>query len=256
MMKKGIKIIALTVPLLLWFAVSQAQQPVTVKMTKGQAQITSLKGKVSAVCPGRKGAVDLARYDFIKPGCEVSTGADSRLEMVLPDRSVVRFAEKTKFKLVQADSGAGGRRAVGISMTLGKIWSNVRKSLAGRGDKFEISCQNAVAGVRGTVYRMDVEVDQSAVVKVYDGEVSVAGVSQKQQSAVTAVEPPKPVSGPSVIEGPKPVSMEQWVYIVKSMQQIQITADGRALEPKDFTEAEDMDDWVKWNKQRDKKYGE
>jgi len=225
-------------------------------MTKGQAQITSLKGKVSAVCPGRKGAVDLARYDFIKPGCEVSTGADSRLEMVCRIEAWCVWLKRQSSNWFRRIQGAGGRRAVGISMTLGKIWSNVRKSLAGRGDKFEISCQNAVAGVRGTVYRMDIEVDQSAVVKVYDGEVSVAGVSQNNSRPFTAVGPPKPVSGPSVIEGPKPVSMEQWVYLVKSMQQIQITADGRALEPKDFTEAEDMDDWVKWNKQRDKKYGE
>lgn len=254
-MSKGAKIIAAIFPVLLLLGFAQAQPPVTVKMTKGQAQVTSLNGKVAMVCAGQTEAVTLKNYDFIKPGCEVSTGADGRLEMVLPDRSVVRFAQKTKFKLVQADIGARGSRAVGISLTLGKIWTNVRKSLVGGGDKFEISCQNAVAGVRGTIYRMDVETDQSAVVKVYDGEVSVAGVSRTQQpQPPTTLGPPQPVAGPSVIEGPKPVSMEQWVYIVRSMQQVQITSDGRALKPRDFTEEEDMDDWVKWNKQKDKQF--
>ncbi len=254
-MSKGTKIIVAVLPVLLLIGFAEAQTPITVKMTKGQAQVTSLTGKVSMVCAGQTGAVDLKTYDFIKPGCEVSTGVDGRLEMVLPDRSVVRFAQKTKFKLVQADIGARGSRSVGISMTLGKIWTNVRKSLVGGGDRFEISCQNAVAGVRGTIYRMDVEMDQSAVVKVYDGEVSVSGVSQTQKpQPPTTLGPPKPVAGPTVIEGPKPVTMEQWVYIVRSMQQVQITSDGRALKPRDFTEEEDMDDWVKWNKLRDKQF--
>ncbi|HPC86060.1 MAG TPA: FecR family protein [Smithellaceae bacterium] len=255
-MKKRTKIIVALLSLLLLGAAAQAQQPVAVKMTKGRAQITSLQGKVSMVCPGQTEAAYLKTYDFILPGCEIATGPDGLVEMVLPDRSVVRFAQKTKFKLIQADIGARGSRSVGISVTLGKIWSNVRKSLVGGGDRFEISCQNAVAGVRGTVYRMDVETDQSAVVKVYDGEVNVAGVSRTQSQQPVALGPPKPVAGPTVIEGPKPVSMEQWVYIVRSMQQIQITADGRAQKPRDFTEAEDMDDWVKWNKERDKQYGQ
>jgi hypothetical protein len=253
-MKKLITIISSAILVLVFFTAAQAKPPVTVKMAKGQAQITVLTGKAEAVCAGQKAVRYLKTNDSVAAGCEVSTGAGSRLEMVLPDRSVVRFSENTQFKLVQADIKNNGRRAVGISVTIGKIWTNVRKSLPGGGDKFEISCQNAVAGVRGTIYRMDVEVDQSALVKVYDGEVSVAGASRKQPSAVSAVGPPKPVAGPSVIEGPKPVSMEQWVYIVKSMQQIRVASDGKPQKPEDFTEAsEQMDSWVNWNKSRDKK---
>ena len=253
-MKKWMSIVSTAVLLLICFSSAQAKAPVVVKMTKGAAKITMLKGRVDVICPGVKEVHYLKIHDLIGAGCEVSTGAESRVEMVLSDKSVIRFAEKTKFKLVQADTGEGGRRAVEISMTIGKVWTNVQKSVPGGNDKYEISCQNAVAGVRGTVYRMDVEGDQSAIVKVYDGEVRVAAAPRREQAAVSAVGPPKPVSGPTVIEGPKTVSMEEWVFIVKSMQKIHITSDGQARKPEAFTESEDVDDWVKWNKIRDQKY--
>jgi hypothetical protein len=255
-MKKWTKIVSSIVIILICSNIAQAQQPMIVKMTKGEAQVTALKGNAEIICTGQKEPRSLKTKDFVAVGCEVSTGVASRLEMVLPDRSVIRFSEKTKFKLIQSEvSKDEKKRAIKIAVPVGKIWTNVRKALWSRDNKFEVSCQNAVAGVRGTVYRLDVESDQSAVVKVYDGEVAVAGIPKTQQASVPSFGPPKPVSGPTAVPGPKPVSMEQWVYIVKSMQQISITSDGQAQEPKDFTEAEDMDDWVKWNKKRDEKYG-
>lgn len=252
-MRRSMSFVFSIVLLLICVTAGQAKPPVPVKMMKGAAQVTVLKGKADIICAGQKGTRSLRVNDLVRAGCEVSTGADSRLEMVLPDKSIVRFSEKTSFKLIEADVSDDGKRAVGISVTVGKIWTKVRKALPGKGNKFEISCQNAVAGVRGTVYRMDVEHDQSALVKVYDGEVRVAGVSRAKPVADSVAGPPRPVAGPTVVEGPKPVSMEEWVYIVKSMQKIQISSKGQAREPEAFDEAEDLDDWVKWNKVRDQK---
>jgi len=251
-MRRTLSIICALAFLWVWYPAAQAKPPLAVKMVKGEAQVTSVKGTVEAVCPGQKNVRSLKTNDRIQAGCEVTTGAGSRLELLLPDKSVVRFAERTAIKLISADISEDGRRNVGISVGVGKIWMNVRKSLQGGGDKFDVSCQNAVAGVRGTVYRMDVENDQSAVVKVYDGEVNVAAPAKTGSMPGYASGPPKPVAGPTKVPGPKPVSMEEWVYIVKSMQQIQISADGKARAPKTFTEADDTDAWVKWNKKRDK----
>jgi hypothetical protein len=251
-MKQNIQIVLISFILCMFSAYAYAKPPVTVKMHKGEAKVTALEGTAQTFCPGQKNARYLKIEDVLKSGCEVSTGEKSRLELALPDNSIIRFAENTRFKLLQADVDNTGERDVKISVTLGKVWSNVRKAVGGKGG-FEVSCENAVAGVRGTIYRMDVEADKSALVKVYDGEVSVAGVKSPQQLSPTVSGAPQPVSGPEVIAGPKPVSLEEWVYIVKSMQQISIKSDGKAEEPKDFTEDEDRDAWVDWNKARDNK---
>ncbi|MGV8058688.1 MAG: FecR domain-containing protein [Smithellaceae bacterium] len=251
-MKRSIQIIFSFLVLCIFSTYVYAKPPVIVKMSKGEAKVTALEGAAQAVCPGQKGAVKLKVRDLLKSGCEVSTGDKSRMELLLPDNSIVRFADNTRFRIMQVDTDTAGKRDVKFFVTVGKIWSNVRKTLGGKGG-FEVSCENAVAGVRGTIYRMNVEDDKSALVKVYDGEVSVAAATAQKDQKKSVTGPPKPVAGPTAVAGPKPVSMDEWVYIVKSMQQIRIKSDGQAEEPKEFTEAEDRDAWVDWNKSRDNK---
>ena len=61
------------------------------------------------------------------------------------------------------------------------------------------------------------------------------------------------VLGPHPVAGPHAVSMEEWTYIVKSMQQIIIRPDGTPTKPMPFLAGEDLNDWVRWNQERDKK---
>lgn len=252
-MKKTIQILLSFFFLSIFSAYGYAKPPVLVKMAKGEARITVLEGAAQAFFPGQKDIKRLKVNDLLKAGCDVSTGEKSRMELLLPDNSIVRFAENTRFTIMQINAGDVERRNIKIFVPFGKIWSNVRKALGSKGG-FEVSCQNAVAGVRGTIYRINVEEDKSALVKVYDGEVSVSSASNIENNKSASVTgPPKPIAGPATVAGPKPVSMDEWVYIVKSMQQIHIKSNGKAEEPKEFTEAEDRDSWVDWNKSRDNK---
>jgi hypothetical protein len=252
LMKKSMQIMLSFLFLCIFSTHVYAKPPIIVKMAKGEAKVTALEGIAQAVYPGQKDVKKLKINDLLRTDCEVSTGDKSRMELLLPDNSIVRFADNTRFKILQVDATNAEKRNVKIFMGVGKIWSNVRKALGGKGG-FEVSCENAVAGVRGTVYRMNVEDDKSALVKVYDGEVSVAAAAVRTDQKAPLAGPPKPIAGPTAVAGPKPVSMDEWVYIVKSMQQIRIKSDGRAEEPKEFKEAEDRDAWVDWNKSRDNK---
>ncbi len=252
-MGKSVRIIVSFLFLCIFSSSVYARPPVIVKTGKGEARITVLEGVAQSVCPGQKNTEKLKINCLLKPGCEVLTGDKSRMELMLPDRSIIRFADNTRFKILRADVGSSGKRDVKIFVTIGKIWLNVRKTLGGKGG-FEVSCENAVAGVRGTIYRMNVETDKTVSVKVYGGEVCVAAAAARGDSTTIPVAAsPQSVAGPKIIAGPKPVSMEEWSYVLKSMQQIRIKSDGNAEEPNEFTEAEDRDAWVDWNKSRDNK---
>ena len=217
------------------------------------AVVTRLDGTASVFTKGGKTGTSLKKNDKIMKGQEVKVGDKSRIELKYPDGTVMRFAERTTIKIddITYDNKTQGKK-VKIDLGGGKVWANVKK-LVTADSKVEIKTVNAVAGVRGTVYRVNVEEDNSAMVKVYDGSVAVAGVQKEAPKPSGQFTAPVPVEGPKQVPPPyHEVTMEEWTVIVKAMQQITISPQGVASKPQDFTPQQDMDDWVKWNQERDK----
>jgi hypothetical protein len=247
-MKKIILFVFLFLIILLWVRQGEAKRALTVNIDKGEAAVAYLEGVAQVLPEGREGFRSLKVNDMLKKGDEISTGPKSKMELVLPDKSHIRFADNSRFKIVQIDAGEERAREIKVHVAIGRAWANVNKALTG--SNFELTCENAVAGVRGTVYRMNVHEDKSALVKVYDGIVYVTG-GGKALEAPKVIGPPEKIAGPKSIPGPRKVSMEEWTFIIKSMQQIMIRSDGTPEKPRDFTEQEDRDQWVDWNKERD-----
>lgn len=231
-----------------------AKRPVTVTISKGDARVALIDGTAELMPAGETAWTPLEPNAMLKSGDQVRTGPHSRMELILPDSSRLRFADNTRFRIMNIDvSDEAEERNVKVHVVMGKAWANVSKTL-GVKSNFELSSENAVAGVRGTVYRMNIYNDQSALVRVYDGKVAVSGGGEPQTEKglpSPIYTTPQKVEGPKPIPGPRKVSMEEWVYIVSSMQQIRIGADGVAEKPRTFTEEEDKDSWVDWNKERD-----
>jgi len=231
------------------------QKPVSVDIKGEKAEATFIKGTAYQLEEGTTGS-PLAKCDFLHQGRRFSTGSASRIELNLPDDSFLRFGAQTTFELVSLGSDEKDReQSIDVKMILGKTWANVSK-LVGRKRRFQISTKTAVCGVRGTVYRINVQEDDTVTLKVYWGEILVNSKSKPATAKPKAQSlKPSKVLGPQPIAGPRPIPMKEWTAIVESMQQLTIRPDGTMTKPFRFSPEEDSNDWVRWNKERDAELG-
>ncbi|MBF0118150.1 MAG: FecR domain-containing protein [Desulfobacterales bacterium] len=226
-----------------------AANPLSVEMGGEKAQVIVLEGKASAVKKGTNDTRKLSRGEFVFAGDRITTDKNSRIALKLPDGSFMRFDEQTTFELNSA-SFDNDERNVNVKMIFGKTWAKVAKFF-GKKNRFAVSTPTATAGVRGTVYRVNVQKNKMVTVKVYTGEVAVEGKKGEGGGSDDSAKSPYYTSAPKPIAGPHPVSMEEWTYIVKSMQQIDVNPDGSVRKPFSFSPKDDLDDWVRWNKKLD-----
>jgi hypothetical protein len=250
MKRAGKSAVLLTLAMVLLFgtpALASSDSAITVKIGGESATVSLLEGDVWLKKEGKGPEQPIEKGRRVFAGDVVRTGDGSRLELELPEGSFLRFDENTSFTVMaSAYQQAEESRDIRIRMILGKAWARVSRLFKGRG-RFALETPTAVAGVRGTTYRLNLEKDRSAVVKVYDGEVEV----RRRMTEDGPTPGPAPLKAPHPVAGPRPVTMEEWVYIVGALQQINIGPDGTATEPFRFDIQADLDDWVRWNQMRD-----
>lgn len=227
-----------------------ADEPEVVEVEGGEAKVTLVEGKADLFRKKTKLGQPLSEGALLRHGDRVTTGDETRIELAMPDGSFLRFDEKTTFELISAGYDEQTKqRDIEVHLALGKTWAKVAGLVGGQG-RFQVSAENAIAGVRGTTYRMNVNPDTSVVVKVYWGEIHVSSPPKKVVSPLRVSEPRR-VEGPHPVEGPRPVTMQEWTYVVRAMHQIAILPDGKVSKPFRFDSRVDADDWVRWNQMRD-----
>lgn len=108
------------------------------------------------------------------------------VKLRLTDGSVLMLAEGTRLTLTGEEFGSLGR-AFSVRLWVGSVWARVKKAAAGSERNFEIATERAVAGVRGTEFRVDVRrLDQESYtrVSVFEGAVYVRGTIQAPRLSV------------------------------------------------------------------------
>ncbi len=90
-----------------------------------------------------------------------------------PDDSIVRLASNTLFKIKQASFPEKEARRFSARLFLGRMWAKVTSRIGTPRGTFNAHTPTAVAGVRGTVYNLEVAKDTSTNIWVYEGKVGV-----------------------------------------------------------------------------------
>jgi ferric-dicitrate binding protein FerR (iron transport regulator) len=134
-------------------------QSMTASLVEGTATVQSA---------GAQTPSSLVRGAALKEGDTVSTEADSRVEITLPEGSLLRLGENTRTTLAAHSTG----KKFSATLLFGNLWAKVEKLVGGQ--TFEIETENGVSGVRGTEFRVESAKGQDDLVRVYDGAVQTS----------------------------------------------------------------------------------
>lgn len=212
--------------------------------------VTFLMGEATRSAGGKTEALKVG--STVSVNDLIETKAKTRMELKLPDQSVMRIGPQSKVQLSSAVFGKSvEERKVSAKLVVGTIWAKVAHAVGGDA-KFEVHTDNAVAGVRGTTFRVDAKTDKSCVVKVYAGTVAVAPGASVPRPKHGGEEPKANPKEHKQVPGPAQITREQWEKLVSAMMQVKIAADGTPSELEPFQLASSSEDeWEDWNRQRD-----
>ncbi|MCA1828398.1 MAG: FecR family protein [Myxococcales bacterium] len=122
----------------------------------------------------------LAQGAEVHAGDTIETGEGGRVEITMPGGTILRLGESSRITLHEDVP----QKAFSARLLLGNVWAKVHKLIAG--ETFQIETENAVAGVRGTEFRVEVAPQQEDLVRVYEGVVQVDGEGGKWSHRVEA----------------------------------------------------------------------
>lgn len=221
----------------------------------GKPKATFVKGDVSVSADG-KTWTNVRRGSELAAPSTVKTGDGSRAELTFPDGSVVRVGPGSQLAVgVASFDGKTKEVKVEATVVAGEAWAKVAK-LVDNNAKFQVKTANAVAGVRGTVFRVNVDRDEATVVKVYNGAVAVAAPLIASDSVAansgSPIDPNHKVIAPPMHE----ISKADFEKLIGEMMQVRI-AKGQTVkdvEPTAFTKDDDSKgepEWVRWNTEMD-----
>lgn len=160
------------------------------------------------------------------------------LKLMLTDQSVIMLSQGSKLEITEAEFQGQERGGFSAMLFLGKLWTKVKKAAGGA--KFEVRTERAVAGVRGTIFRIDADTlvgatktskgRRATIVRVRDGVVRVAPTKKVAQASKVApgkAALPKAAADRKQIDPPfQEVSADQWEALFEDLQANQQIAVG------------------------------
>ena len=176
-------------------------------------QVTALEGTAVRI---PKGGTEqpLATGTALELEDTVRTASAGFLKLVLSDGTALALGPDSELVFDVAEFAGQERSAFSARLVLGQFWAKVKKAAAGSPSRFEVKAGRAVAGVRGTIFRLDATPVvagsrppkiRETLVRVLEGKVAVDAEVRKAKGK------PVPAPGPRhEVPGPEEVTAEQW----------------------------------------------
>lgn len=141
-----------------------AQIPAKLHIVKGEVRVRE-NGEMSWL-RARSGAA-LGQRDSVR------TMSSGLATITYFEKSISRLAPNSEIQLIETGRLKDGSRAtrITIKQMLGKSWQRIEK--LGSESRFEVETPSAVASVRGTVFRVDVERSGKSTFYVFRGVVEI-----------------------------------------------------------------------------------
>jgi hypothetical protein len=109
----------------------------------------------------------------IVAGDRIRTTLNSRVELEMPDGSIIKVNENSTFDVKELKTAETDREdKMSFTLWAGNIWAQFKKVVSSRQVR-EIESPSAVVAIRGTILGIDVDQEQTTTVRVFEGSVSV-----------------------------------------------------------------------------------
>ena len=202
----------------------------TVVKVKGKSigEVDFRLGELVVKHKGSRINEDIDEEDKIFELDTLTTGEESKCEIILNDGSTIRISEKSKY-VFEFYSDKPNIAFVG-NLLQGETWTNVNKADKNSRD-FKVKSPIAVAAVVGTSYRMTSD-GKMTNIAVRNGKVNVD--LDKDVKTKYNIKPPKKtnsfapkeIGAPKEVPGPYEVSLSEWISVVKG-EVISVRYDGK-----------------------------
>ncbi len=136
------------------------------------ARVSEISGTVNITRKGEENAVLLGVRRLVQAGEQLSTGPLGYCTLNWIDGTRIRMEPGTELTVQKCQVHRGAKQAA-FRLDIGKIWIRVLRVLSQQ-DKFLINTPTATAGVRGTMFSVEVAADGATEISVYEGQVTVA----------------------------------------------------------------------------------
>ncbi len=157
---------------------------IPIELLKGipiQGKITHLQGKVELLTdPAHNKWQPAELHSSISQGQQIRTLAESSVEISYPDEVVFFLQENSLVRVVKTRQKSQLNRVYDFFLDIGRSTSKIRKA-TGKTNRYQISTPTAVAGARGTKYRVNVDAKDNTRLEVLEGNVKVNAGKQVLQ---------------------------------------------------------------------------